>query len=172
MRSTDRSCKTSRLTAKEFADAISNHYQTQTISDRQWRLGLDGRSWFASHTGSVTVRHNRHPGVTSSYVTPGAVHHLNFSPFAANRRLPVAVCLCEERAELSVVTSGTLCRLYMSAYTQVSRSPVYCTYSYFPCNAQFTQRLCQYSRPRHDLLSCCYRQPGHENGRKSDSCQV
>jgi len=38
MRSADRSCKTSRLTAKEFADAISSHYQTQTISDRQWPL--------------------------------------------------------------------------------------------------------------------------------------
>jgi len=157
MRSADRSCKTSRLTAKEFADAISNHYQTQTISDRQWRLGLDGRSWFASHIGSVTVRHKRHPEVTSSYVTPGAVHHLNFSPFAANRRLPVAVCLCEERAELSVVTSGTLCRLYMSAYTQVSVR--LCTEH--TCilramhNTRFTQRLCQYSRPRHGLLSYC-----------------
>jgi len=135
MRSADRSCKTSRLTAKEFADAISSHYQTQTISDRQWRLGLD---WPLLDRKSHRQRHKTHPGATSSYVTPGAVQHLNFSPFAANRRLPVAVCLCEEGAELSVVTNGTLCRLHMSAYTQVSRPPVYRTYSYFPCNPQYT----------------------------------
>jgi len=48
-----------------------------------------------------------------SYVTPGAVHHLNFGTFDAHRRLPVAVCLCEESAKLSAVTADSLCRLYI-----------------------------------------------------------
>jgi len=55
--------------------------------------------------------------------------------------------LCEERAELSVVTSDSPRRLYISAYIQVSRSPLSCTY--FPCTAQCTIHTTpvQYSKP-------------------------
>lgn len=55
----------------------------------------------ASHTGSVAVRHNRHSRATSSYVTPGAVLHLNFSLFAVYCRLSV----CQS------VTTGQFCPL-------------------------------------------------------------
>ena len=135
MRSTDRSCKTSRLTVKEFADAISNHYQTQTISDN------GGSGWMAAPGLPVTP-------AASLYVTRDVqgLRQVTLRQTLSSTQISVsllhtAVCqlrcaLCEERAELSVATSDSLCPLYISAYTQVSRSPVYCLC--FQCNVQYT----------------------------------
>ena len=136
---------------------ITKHKQYQTDN---------GRSWFASHTGSVAVRRKRRPGVTSSYVKPGAVQHLNFSLFAAHCCLSVAVCpLWREGRPARCHKWQSLPAVHICIYTRFA----------FACvlyNTGHRQRLCQHSRPGHSLLSYCKLQPSHENGCKPDSCQV
>jgi hypothetical protein len=151
MRSADRSCKTSRLTAKEFADAISNHYQTQTISDRQRRLGLHGRSWFASHTGSVAVRHKRR------YVKLRYARRCPAPKFQSLCcTLPSVSCGApsvkrRQNCPLSQVAVSAGCTQLHIYKFRVRLCTVYISHVMY--NTRHTQRLCQYSRPRHRLLS-------------------
>ena len=155
MRSADRSCKTSRLTAKEFADSISNHYQTQTIS-----ADNGGSGWMAAPGLPVTLAASlcvtRDVQGLRQVTLPQALSSTQISvPLLHTVVCQLRRAVCEETAELSVVTSGSPCGctyLHIHHY-RVRLCTVHISHAMY--STRNTQRLCQYSRPRHSLLSYC-----------------